>query len=183
MSVRRSLGFTARQAASKSKLGGACCSDVVLLHDDHVLDPVQRPHAVRESLFGDDDARLGIIHLVLDLLRRVGVVERERRSTEVHRRRIEPVKLRSVREHDCHRAARLEAQSREPAGDAAHLVGVFAPAHRELVVLGAQCAAVRDAPAAVAWKASATVAAAMPGRPSSALLGGYRHVRQSTLAG
>ena len=68
MSVRRSLGFYGAPGGVEIEALRGVLLHVVLLHDDHVLDPGQRPHAVLESLFRDHDARLGIIHLVLDLL-------------------------------------------------------------------------------------------------------------------
>jgi hypothetical protein len=76
---------------------------VVVLHDQHVVEALEPLGPVGERLLGDQDARAGVLHLVLDLLRRVGVVERERRRAEVQRRRVEPVKFGAVREHDRHR--------------------------------------------------------------------------------
>ena len=114
-----------------------------LVDDDHVLDPVQRPHAVDERLLGHDDARLGVVHLVLDLLGRVGVVDRERRGAEVQRGGVEPVELGPVGEHDPQRRRRARGpRPASPAATRAHLVGVLAPGDRELVVLRAQRAAV-----------------------------------------
>jgi hypothetical protein len=117
--------------------------EVVGVDHDHVVHAVQGRDTLEECLLGDDDAGAGVPHLVLDLLGRVGVVDRERRGAEVHGGRVEEVELRAVGEHDRERMPAPEPERGEPGGHRLHLVGVLAPRHRERVLLEAQRAAVR----------------------------------------
>src|SRR5437660_1376066 len=65
-----------------------------LVDHDHVLHARAGLPDLRDRFevlrLGDDDRVLGVAHQELDLLRRVGVVDRERRSTQVHGGRVHP---------------------------------------------------------------------------------------------
>ena len=143
MSVTRSSGETACQAASKSNPELPRRGQLVERLDDHDvleggaarlrgLDPIE------ERRLGDEHAVARVAQQVLDLLRRRGVVDRERHRAEVHRRDVHEVELGAIREHERHRVAPLHAEPGEPGREVSHALGVLAPGDRRRVAQRAQ---------------------------------------------
>jgi hypothetical protein len=114
----------------------------VAVDDDHVLERVvalghgQQP--VEEGLLGDHDRVAGVADEVLDLLGRVGVVDREGGRAEVHGGRVGHVKLGPVCQHQREGVAAAYPERGEPARDVLHALAVLRPGAAELVVAGAQ---------------------------------------------
>src|SRR5215218_4428254 len=112
------------------------------VHDDHVLESVvldlHCQHAVDEGLLGEQHAVAGIAHEILDLLRRVGVVDGEAGGAEVHAPRVGEVEFRTVREHHGHGVALADPQRGQTRRHVADPLRVLAPGAAELVALRAQ---------------------------------------------
>ncbi len=96
------------------------------------LDPIE------ERRLGDEHTVARVAQQVLDLLRRRGVVDRERHRAEVHRRDVHEVELGAIREHERHRVAPLHAETGEPGREVSHALGVLAPGDRRRVAQRAQ---------------------------------------------
>ncbi|GBD46445.1 hypothetical protein HRbin41_01272 [bacterium HR41] len=110
-------------------------------HDD-VLHCRQLAHRradpVEEGALADDHGRLGVGHLVGDLIRRRRVVDRVRGRAQVHRRGIDDVELGAVAEHQSDRSSALEPESRQTGRDLAHPLRVLAPRIDGLAAPGAK---------------------------------------------
>jgi hypothetical protein len=100
------------------------------------------PDAVEERLLGHDDLVLRVRDEVLDLLGRVGVVDGERRRTEVHRGGVDPVELGPVAQHDRDRVAAAEPEPGEAGGGLLDLLRVLGPGDAEVAALGADGVAI-----------------------------------------
>ena len=141
MSVSGSLGLDRLPGGVEVEVvvGG---ERVEVVDVEHVLGV----HAVAELLLDDGDPRAGVAQEELHLLGRRGVVHRERKRAEVHRRGVHEVELRAVGEHQRERVAAAQPEGVEAGGDVAHAVGVLAPGDLDLAVLGAESDGVRVLP-------------------------------------
>ena len=94
-------------------------------------------NGVEEGTLGHDHAALGVAGQVLDLLGRVGVVDREGRGAQMHGGGVDPVVLGPVGEHDGERVPARDPEAGEAGGGALDPLGVLGPGDGELVALGA----------------------------------------------
>ena len=147
MSVSTSSPRTARHAASKSNSGPGVerlesprrvSIGILAIDHDQVLDRSAAAHRcprpVREGLFDDQHPVGGVAQQIGDLLRRRGVVDRERGRSEVHRRAVEQVELDPVGEHEADRVPVAHPQCVQGAGQPPDAVGVLR--ERDLDVAG-----------------------------------------------
>ena len=108
---------------------------------DHVLEPgrllARLQHLCQVLLLADQRLGFGVAQQVADLLRRVGVVDRERRRPEHHRREVAEMELGPVGEHQRDRLATDDAQLGQPSGERVDALAQLAPGDRERVALGA----------------------------------------------
>jgi len=106
---------------------------------DHVLERVGGDAGgqdlVCEPLLGDRDGTARVVHQVLDLVGGVGVVNRERHGSEVHRGRVGEMELGPVDHHHRDGVALAHAQGSEAGRHRPNPLRVFAPRAGELVVL------------------------------------------------
>ena len=89
-------------------------------HDQVLDDPGLRdrlPRALEERRLDDHHAVGGVTDQKLDLLGRRCVVDRERRSAEMHHRGVEEVELGAVGEHEPNRVAAAHAERVKAAGE------------------------------------------------------------------
>src|SRR5665648_689357 len=69
------------------------------------------------GLLDDRYLRVRVVEEILDLLGRIGLVDRVRRRAEARDREVHEVELRTVGEHDGHRVAARHAELGQAAGD------------------------------------------------------------------
>jgi hypothetical protein len=100
---------------------------------------------IEELRLGHGDPRPGILHEEGDLVGGVGVVDRERRGAEVHRRGVGNVELRPVDEHHRDRVALLQAKRCQAGRGTLDALVVLAPADLDGPVERLQRRPIRDA--------------------------------------
>lgn len=108
---------------------------VLAVHEHDVLEAAAEaladgPDPRQEGGLGDDDARGGVAHDVLDLLGRGGLVDRERRAARGDDGGVADVELGAVGEQQRHALAAPQPEPREPAGDGVDALAQLAPGER-----------------------------------------------------
>ena len=88
----------------------------------------------QERLLDDRHARAGVGAQELDLRRRIGDVDRERRRAERHRCQVGDVELGAVAEHDRDRVAAARRRARQAAGERVDAAQQLRPGQRDVVV-------------------------------------------------
>ena len=105
--------------------------------DDQVLDGAaerdRRPDAIQERRLGHEHAVTGICEQVRDLLRRRGVVDRERGGPEVHRRGVDEVELRTVGQDEADSVTPPDAERVKRPGVAPDPLGILGKRDRDAV--------------------------------------------------
>ena len=91
-------------------------------------------HRRQVRLLDDRDARAGVADDVADLLGAGGLVDRERRRAERHRREVAEVELGPVAHHQRDRVAARDAEPGEPARERVDALAQLGPGQRDAVV-------------------------------------------------
>ena len=116
---------------------------------DHVLERggllARREDLGQVGLLDNGDLGGRVVEQVLDLLGRVGLVDRVGRGAEARDREIHDVELRAVGEHDRHGVAARDAELGEPARKGVDAIAQLRPGQRDLVLLGSHGDAIGDA--------------------------------------
>ena len=116
---------------------GSAVDDHQVLHLAALLGG--RPCPVEEPGLDDEHPVAGVRQQVRDLLGGGGVVDRERRRPQVHRRGIDQVELGAIGEHEADRVAASHPERVKAAGETLHPLGVLREGDRDTVLNRPEC--------------------------------------------
>jgi hypothetical protein len=121
----------------------------IAVDDDHVLDGRQRAAAqkLEEAALGHDRSRARVVHQVLDVGRRRGLIERERRGAGRRRGEVRHPEFGAIRDKQRHAIAAPHAERSQPARGRADAFGEVVPGEDTCIVEradGDTVAAARD---------------------------------------